>query len=498
MAIGTLARKDLRVLLRDTRAAIILLTMPLVFILVLGLALGEGFGQKPDDRLRISILNEDAGLPPSPGPFPGRPWSEVIRDDLNQTAGIRVEMISSREEAERLVRRGQRSAVLVFRPDFSERVHYCSFLDDKFLGGKPGYNPFFRDGVNLKLVGMEVLEDPKQVLAASIIKQVAQVSLLRVVMPWMVGKAFDKISDRQFIDEMGRRVEISTPIGKTKPLALLSAKNKDEVGKGVQDSLQQMFHKYNLQAKTWAALTRSEPVGFAAMMPAAWAAVPEASKSNLMPTGVVTTYESHETGLLDRGAVRYQILVPSYTVMFAFFLVLTVGWLFVAERRQGTILRLRAAPLTRGQILLGKLLPCYGISFVQGVFLLLAGWLIFGMKWGQYPALLLLVVATTSLAAVGLSLLVASVAKTESQVSIYGSLLVLVLGGISGCLMPRDQMPEQMQRISLLTPHAWALDAYQELLLKTPQLPNVFMACGVLTLFGLGFTALAWLLLRLD
>ena len=50
--------------------------------------------------------------------------------------------------------------------------------------------------------------------------------------------------------------------------------------------------------------------------------------------------------------------MPSYLVMFAFFLVLTVGWLFVAERRQGTMKRLMAAPLTRGQILLGKLIPC--------------------------------------------------------------------------------------------------------------------------------------------
>src|SRR4051794_25963192 len=105
MAIWTVARKDLRVLLRDTRAAIILMAMPVVFILVLGLALGESFGQKPDDRLRISIVDEDDGLPPNPGPFPGRKWSEVVRDDLAQTGGVRVEVVPSRAEAEDLVRR---------------------------------------------------------------------------------------------------------------------------------------------------------------------------------------------------------------------------------------------------------------------------------------------------------------------------------------------------------------------------------------------------------
>src|SRR5207248_4750346 len=102
----------------------------------------------------------------------------------------------------------------------------------------------------------------------------------------------------------------------------------------------------------------------------------------------VTPASSHDvqgSGLLRRGAVRYQLLVPSYTVMFAFFLVLTVGWLFVGERRQGTLKRLRAAPITRGQILLGKLLPCLLLSLVQGLVLLGAGRLVFGMSWGPEP-----------------------------------------------------------------------------------------------------------------
>ena len=59
MLVWTLAKKDFRLLLRDPRAVVVLLAMPLIFILVLGVSLGEGFGQKPDDRLRISIVNLD-------------------------------------------------------------------------------------------------------------------------------------------------------------------------------------------------------------------------------------------------------------------------------------------------------------------------------------------------------------------------------------------------------------------------------------------------------
>jgi ABC-2 type transport system permease protein len=506
MAIWTLAKKDLRLLVRDPKAAVILLAMPLIFILVLGLSLGQGFGLKPDDRLRVSLVDNDIGQPPvqaravfarlalTPGlngplsgplgtvglvranqylHFPETSWAEVVRRDLAETGGIRVEMIPSREEAERLVGDGKRAAVLVFGPKFSERVAQSSFLAE-------GINPFYRDGVDLKALDAEILRDPTQLTAASIIEQVAQTTMLRVVLPWMIGRAFEKVGDPVFINKL--RAEHGLPFKVRTGFQLLNAAEVKELGNSLQSALQKLFSKYNLTAKTWASLTKADPRDGSGAAP--------------------TEYEDVDgSGLLKRGALRYQILVPSYTVMFAFFLVLTVGWLFVSERRQGTLKRLSAAPLTRAQILLGKTLPCFLISLAQGLFLLLAGKLIFDMKWGPHPGWLLLVVFTTSLASIGLALLVASLATTETQVAIYGTLLVLVLAGLSGCMMgDRALMPEEMQRISLVTPHAWALDAYRQLLANTgePNLGRVGQACAVLTAFGAGFLSLAWWNLKLD
>jgi ABC-type multidrug transport system permease subunit len=192
--------------------------------------------------------------------------------------------------------------------------------------------------------------------------------------------------------------------------------------------------------------------------------------------------------------------------MFAFSLVLTVGWLFVTERQQGTLKRLRAAPLTRSQLLLGKLLPCFALSVTQGVFLLAAGKLVFGMRWGpaswawwEQALWLLPVVLATSLAAMGLALLVAAVARTEIQVAIGGTLVVLVLALISGCLIPRELMPERTQQLTFVTPHAWALSAYRQLLLSPdPNLTAVAQSCAVLAAFGAGFFAVSWWMLRLE
>jgi ABC-type multidrug transport system permease subunit len=165
--------------------------------------------------------------------------------------------------------------------------------------------------------------------------------------------------------------------------------------------------------------------------------------------------------------------------------------------------------VTRGQILLGKLVPYFLLSLGQGAFLLVAGRLLFGMRWGpddwsllEQLTWLVPVIFCTSLAAMGLALLVAAVARSEIQVALYGAVPVLVLALIGGCVLPREMMPESAQDFTLVTPHGWALNAYRELLGADPTyVPNraiVTQACAVLAAFGAGFIGLAWGLLRLD
>jgi ABC-type multidrug transport system permease subunit len=533
----TLAKKELRLLLRDPRAAVLLLGMPLLFILILGLLLGEGFGQNPDRRLRVSLVDLDQGyaveeavacLAPAPGSgpmpalsllaanrlgrFPQGKWSEVVVKDLQDTAEIRLEMIPDRATAERLVRDSKRPAVLVFGPSFSRRLAACSFLSD-------GINPFYRDGVKTDEVGAELLRDGTQATTAAVIEQVAQVSLLRVVLPWMIGKAFERIGEAQFIELLGNAVRLPVPEGdsvlerqlvaakfRTKGVKIVDGKvtlnealhvaapsreaeadYRQRVGAGVQQALREQFRKYDLTGKTWAALTKAVEHTGAGDGPSEYA-------------------DEGGIGPLKRGSAVYKTLVPSYTVMFAFALILVVGWLFVSERRRGTLKRLQAAPVTRTQVLLGKFLPCLALAVAQGVFLLAAGKLVFGLAWGPaaWPlgdqALALLpVVLTTALAAMGLAMFVAALARTEMQVAIYGAVLVLALGLVGGCVVPREMMPQAAQQVSQWTPHGWALNAYQQLMMSAePNLTIIRDSVLHLTAFGLACLGLAWLTLRLE
>jgi ABC-2 type transport system permease protein len=197
----------------------------------------------------------------------------------------------------------------------------------------------------------------------------------------------------------------------------------------------------------------------------------------------------------SRADIIYQYLVPSYTVMFVFFIVNFMARSLIHERDTGTLNRLRMAPITRTGLMLGKTAPFLLISVVQTLLLFFAGKALFRMSWGEFPSMLAPVMLCTSLAATCLGLMVATTVRTESQVSAYGNFLVLTMAGISGCLMPRSWQPELMQQIGLVTPHAWALIAYDHLLnreITQNTLPVVWRCCGILCGFSVAFFAAGW------
>ena len=190
----------------------------------------------------------------------------------------------------------------------------------------------------------------------------------------------------------------------------------------------------------------------------------------------------------DTGNRVYQFFIPSYTVLFVFFLVNIMGRSFLDERDMGTLRRLRISPISATSILIGKTLPFMVLSLVQTSILMISGKLLFGMSWGPQPWLLIPIMLCTSAAATSLGLMFSTLAKTESQVSSFGNLILLSSAGISGCLVPRAWMPPLSQKISLMTPHAWALDAYSEVLTKdSPSLNVIGLSCGVLLGFSLFF-----------
>tara|TARA_B100000949_G_C14151717_1_gene395106 strand:+ start:536 stop:829 length:294 start_codon:yes stop_codon:yes gene_type:complete len=88
--------------------------------------------------------------------------------------------------------------------------------------------------------------------------------------------------------------------------------------------------------------------------------------------------------------------------------------------------------------------------------------------------------------------------RTDHQVTIVGTFLILGMAGISGCLMPRNWLPPLLKQVSLaLIPHAWALVAYDELLSSpVPDSTRVLLCCLLLVAFSFAFFGLSLWRLR--
>jgi ABC-2 type transport system permease protein len=154
----------------------------------------------------------------------------------------------------------------------------------------------------------------------------------------------------------------------------------------------------------------------------------------------------------------FQLTVPGNAVLFGFFIALTCALSFAEERRTGTWRRLLAAPVPRWKLLVAKLVPYIALGTLQVASLFAIGAFAFDMKIGGSVAALGVLTVGVAASATGLGLLIASVSSTEKQISSLGSVAILIMGLVSGCMLPRVLMPHVIQQIGLFVPHGWALD----------------------------------------
>jgi ABC-2 type transport system permease protein len=109
------------------------------------------------------------------------------------------------------------------------------------------------------------------------------------------------------------------------------------------------------------------------------------------------------------------------------------------------------------------------------------------MSLGHSPGGLVAVSLTAAAAATGLGVLVSALARTEAQAGGLTVLLLLTMSALGGCFVPRFIMPGWLKTMGLITPHAWALDAYQDLLVRGYGLREVLPKVGALAAFAGAF-----------
>ena len=184
----------------------------------------------------------------------------------------------------------------------------------------------------------------------------------------------------------------------------------------------------------------------------------------------------------------------SMAVLFLFFTIGLAAQSMVTERRTGTLPRILATPARLPAVVAGKTIAVCVLGFAGFVSTWLVTSVVFGAQWGSPPAVLVLMVATV-IAVGGVSMFVTSLARTEQQAQTYTATVAFVLALLGGNFLGPGAAPPLLQRLSLLTPNGWALDAFSAVAIDGAAIVDVATEIAVLCAFGLGFGAVGIALL---
>jgi ABC-2 type transport system permease protein len=156
----------------------------------------------------------------------------------------------------------------------------------------------------------------------------------------------------------------------------------------------------------------------------------------------------------------------------------------VREREFGTLEQLIVTPVTRGELMLGKILPYALVGYVQVTAVLILGRLIFDMPVVGNLGVVYLVTFLFIVANLGLGLFISTLVRTQSQAMQASYFFVLPNILLSGFMFPREGMPPIAREIGLAFPLTYYLQILRGILLKGATFVDVLPQTGMLLLLA--------------
>lgn len=187
---------------------------------------------------------------------------------------------------------------------------------------------------------------------------------------------------------------------------------------------------------------------------------------------------------------RFDLGASSQLVLFVFLTSVAGSAVLIQSRRLGLSRRMLATPTPVWTVVLGEASGRWAVAMVQGLYIVVVTLLAFGVDWGDpLGAALLLITFSATGAAAGM--LLGSVFENDNQAGGIGIVLSLGLAALGGAMLPAELFSETMQRVALLTPHAWALEGFAELTRRGGSAADILPQLGVLTAYAMVLFALA-------
>jgi ABC-2 type transport system permease protein len=233
-------------------------------------------------------------------------------------------------------------------------------------------------------------------------------------------------------------------------------------------------------------------------------------------TGVTPPTVVHETVYGTPSTDPITNFAPALVAFFAYFFVyILTGVSFLRERTGGTLERLMATPVTRGEIVAGYTLG-FGVFAMVQVALIMT-WVLgslqvpsigplpafsvgLGIQVAGSPVLAFVVVILAAMGAVSLGIFLSTFARTELQVIQFIPIVIVPQFLLSGVLFPVATLPELLQPLSYLMPLFYAVDGLRQVFIRGADLSVTALQVDLLVLtgFAIFFAAIASRTIRRD
>jgi ABC-2 type transport system permease protein len=215
-----------------------------------------------------------------------------------------------------------------------------------------------------------------------------------------------------------------------------------------------------------------------------------APKNSYQKSQIITykeVYASRSEDKIVPNAVQHN--VPAWTIFAMFFIAIPLSGSILKEKNEGSVFRLNTMPTPYLLLVTGKVMVYVLVCLIQFMLMLSVGQIFLPML--GLPALVLgnsllgifILTLATAFAATGYGVMVGTLATTEHQAAIMGSLSILLLSALGGIWVPSYVMPEVMRNISAWSPLNWSLEGFYKLFLRGGHVADILPDAIKLLLF---------------
>ncbi len=182
------------------------------------------------------------------------------------------------------------------------------------------------------------------------------------------------------------------------------------------------------------------------------------------------------------GSAGFSQSIPGIGTMYVLFTLLPTAAIIIQQRKTGILPRLAVMPISRAQILGGKLLANFVVGMFEYAIMFTFGYLL-GVHYGSDPLAILLLMMSFTLSVTTLTLALTAFLKNESQARGIGLFLTLTLCPLGGAWWPLDIVPAWMRTVGHISPVAWAMDGFSSVIFSGGGVSTVIVP--ILVLLGM-------------